>query len=285
MRYPEVPIHTLLRFIEEDAPFGDITSEFILDKQSCLADIIAKEDAILAGLSEISRLFRHYGVETSSGYEDGNSIASGTVVLSLTGDAHAILLVERTALNLMGRMSGIASQTRKIQELVSSINPCCRIAATRKTAPGLRLLDKKAAMIGGADPHRFSLSDAILIKDTHRVLIPLGEAIKRAKTAGIYHLIEVEAESSEEAAEAAQAGADMILLDNMSPEQISSTLTLLKTHGLRDQVMIELSGGITPDNITWYAALKVDRISLGMLTHTVRNADFSLEIRPGSNVL
>lgn len=279
MRYPDIPLKQLLSFIEEDAPFGDITSEYILDKQICQAEIIAKEDLILAGLSEISRIFEHFCVEISSGFNDGGRIDSGTVVLSLQGDAHAILLVERTALNLMGRMSGIASEARRIQDRVESINPDCRIAATRKTAPGLRLLDKKAAMIGGADPHRFSLSDTVLIKDTHRTLITIGEAVRRARDASVYHLIEVEAESAEEAMQAAQAGADIILLDNMTPDQITSVMDLLKTSGLRKKVLIELSGGINPDSIEEYAAVGADRISLGMLTHTVRNADFSLEIR------
>ncbi|HWQ64201.1 MAG TPA: carboxylating nicotinate-nucleotide diphosphorylase [Methanospirillum sp.] len=282
MKYPDIPLRQLLSFIEEDAPFGDITSEYVLDKQTCQADIIAKEDLILAGLSEISHIFEHFRVEISSRYKDGDRIDSGTIVLSLQGDAHTILLVERTALNLIGRMSGIASEARRIQDRVNSINPDCRIAATRKTAPGLRLLDKKAAMIGGADPHRFSLSDAVLIKDTHRTLITIGEAVRRARNASAYHLIEVEAESVEEAMQAARAGADIILLDNMTPGQITGIMDLLITSGLREKVLIELSGGISPDTIEEYAAVGADRISLGMLTHTVRNADFSLEIRQQS---
>nr|WP_319538936.1 carboxylating nicotinate-nucleotide diphosphorylase [uncultured Methanospirillum sp.] len=279
MMYPDIPLGHLISFVEEDAPFGDITSEYVLEKQTCNAEIIAKEDLILAGLSDISRLFEHYGVVTSSQNQDGDRIKAGISILFLHGDAHAILLVERTALNLIGRMSGIATQARRMQERVSSINPDCRITATRKTAPGLRLPDKKAAMIGGADPHRFSLSDAVLIKDTHRMLVPIGEAIRRARSAGAYHIIEAEAESAEEAMEAARAGADIILLDNMTPGQITVVLDLLRTNGLRDQVLIELSGGINPDTIDEYAAVGADRISLGMLTHTVRNADFSLEVR------
>jgi nicotinate-nucleotide pyrophosphorylase (carboxylating) len=279
MKYPDIPISHLISFIEEDAPFGDITSQYVLEQQDCKADIIAKEELILAGLYEIIRIFKHYGVEVSSKFHDGDQIRSGEIILSLHGDAHAILLVERTALNLIGRMSGIATQTNKIQTRVNSINPDCRIAATRKTAPGLRLIDKKAAMIGGADPHRFSLSDAILIKDTHRRLVPIGDAVRRAKNASVYHVIEAEAESAEETIEAVRAGADIILLDNMTPEQITAVLDLLKANNLRNQVLIELSGGITPDTIDTYAAVGADRISLGLLTHTVRNADFSLEIR------
>ena len=279
MPAPDIPLSRLLAFVEEDVPFGDITSESVLASQTCIADIIAKEDLILAGLSEMVRLFTHYGVETISESLDGNSVRAGSTVLTLSGNVHAILMVERTALNLAGRMSGIATRTRQIQNIVSAINPSCRIAATRKTAPGLRLLDKKAAMIGGADPHRYSLSDAILIKDTHRALVSLTDAIQRARKIGIYHRIEAEAESAEEAVEAARAGADIILLDNMTPGQIQKTMQVLKDQGLRDSIQIELSGGITPDTIHQYAALGAERISLGMLTHTVRNADLSLEIQ------
>jgi len=276
---PDIPLSRLIAFVEEDAPFGDITTESILPAQSCIADVIAKEDLILAGLSEMVRLFTHYGVQTETQVNDGDSVRAGSTILTISGGAHAILLVERTALNLAGRMSGIATRTRQIQEMVTAVNPSCRIAATRKTAPGLRLLDKKAAMIGGADSHRYSLSDAILIKDTHRALVSLKDAIMRARAASIYHLIEAEAESIEDAIEAAEAGADIILLDNMKPERIRKTIQALKDHGLRDNVLLELSGGITPETIHQYAILGVERISLGMLTHTVRNADLSLEIR------
>lgn len=279
MTLPEIPISRLVAFVEEDAPFGDITSDSVLVKQECSADIIVKENVLLAGLSEIQRLFRHYGVKPESEYTDGDQVDAGATVLSLSGDAHAILLIERTALNLIGRMSGIATETRRIQDMVTAVNPSCRVTATRKTAPGLRIFDKKACMIGGADPHRFSLSDAILIKDTHRVLIPLDEAIQRAKKSGAYHRIEAEAESAEEAVIAAMAGADILLLDNMNPDQVQNTLQILTEKGLREKLIIELSGGINPGIIREYATLNVERISLGMLTHSVRNADFSLEMR------
>ena len=275
----EIPLSRLIAFVEEDAPFGDITSASVLDSQNCTAEIIAREELTLAGLAEIIRIFSYYGVRTEPLFQDGDLVPAGSPILTLSGDVHAILLVERTALNLIGRMSGIATRTRQIQEKVQTINPLCRIAATRKTAPGLRILDKKAAMIGGADPHRFSLSDAILIKDTHRTLVPLKEAIRRARAASKYHCIEAEAETTEEALEAAGAGADIILLDNMEPDEIRKTLKSLKEQGLREKVQIELSGGITPDTIPQYASLEVERISLGMLTHTVRNADVSLEIQ------
>lgn len=279
---PVIPLSTLIAFVQEDAPFGDVTTETVVGSRLCEAEIIAREKLVIAGLSEISALFTHYGVQTRSSFHDGDLVERETVILSLSGPAQAILLVERTALNLMGRMSGIATRTREISRIVAEIDPACRIAATRKTAPGLRLADKKAAMIGGADPHRFSLSDAVLIKDTHRALVPLGEAVRKARERGLYYLIEAEAESCQDAMEAAQAGADIILLDNMTPDLIRQTLDTLKREGLREKVTVELSGGISQETIRDYACLGADRISLGMLTHTVRNADFSLEISPGS---
>ncbi len=275
---PDIPLRNLLAFIEEDAPFGDITSMAVLDEISCTAVIIAREDLILAGLAELRALCDHFGIATSFPGRDGEAAAAGTIVADLAGPARSILLIERTALNIMGRMSGIATRTRQIRDRIAAVNPDCRIAATRKTAPGLRLMDKKAAMIGGADPHRFSLSDAILIKDTHRTLVPLQEAVRRAKAAGIYHRVEAEVESVEDAIVAAVEGADILLLDNMSVKQAEETIRALRQAGLREKVVIEISGGIQEDEIGAYAALPIDRISMGSLTHSVRNADLSLEI-------
>lgn len=275
---PDIPLGRLLAFIEEDAPFGDVTSMAVLDEISCTAVIIAREDLILAGLAELRTLCDHFRIAITLQNRDGEAAAAGTIVADLAGPARGVLLIERTVLNIMGRMSGIATRTRRIQDRVAAVNPGCRIAGTRKTAPGLRLMDKKALMIGGADPHRFSLSDAILIKDTHRTLVPLQEAVRRARGAGIYHRIEAEVESVEDALVAAKEGADILLLDNMSVKQAEDTIRALVDAGLREQVLIEISGGIREEEIEAYAALSIDRISMGSLTHSVRNADFSLEI-------
>ena len=146
---PVIPLSTLIAFVQEDAPFGDVTTETVVGSRLCEAEIIAAETVIAdSGIPALP----HYGVQTRSSFHDGDLVERETVILSLSGPAQAILLVERTALNLMGRMSGIATRTREISRIVAEIDPVCRIAATRKTAPGLRLADKKAAMIGGADP-------------------------------------------------------------------------------------------------------------------------------------
>ncbi|MDI3475277.1 MAG: hypothetical protein PWQ79_588 [Thermococcaceae archaeon] len=272
-----VPLNYLLRFIEEDAPFGDITSEAVIPEDvKAKAIIIAKGDGVIAGVEEAKALFEHFGVKVSVKKHDGERVKKGDVILQLEGNARKILLVERTALNVMGRMSGIATEVRRLVDKVKAMNPKVRIAGTRKTL--LKPIDKRAILIGGGEPHRFSLSDAILIKDNHLALVPLEEAIKRAKEFSVYKVVEVEVENLEDALKAARAGADVIMLDNMKPEEIEKVLEALKRERLRDKVKIEVSGGITPENITEYARLDIDVISLGYLTHSVRNFDVSLEV-------
>jgi nicotinate-nucleotide pyrophosphorylase (carboxylating) len=275
-----VVLDYLLQFIEEDAPSGDVTSAAIIPDITCNAVIRAEQAGIIAGLEEASTLFSHFGVSVNHLAKDGDAVCPNDSLILLNGDAKKILLVERTALNIIGRMSGIATQTRKMADVVSAVNPSCRVAATRKTCPGFRILDKKAVKIGGGDPHRMNLSDGILIKDNHLVLVPLGRAIQAAKMGTSYKKIEVEVETPENAMFAAKAGADIIMLDNMSLGQITRTISELKSEGLRDRVIIELSGGIDESSLPRYAALDVDVISLGVLTHSVKNLSVNLEIIP-----
>lgn len=280
-RAPRVPLDILLSFIHEDAPAGDITSDAVIGDVRCRAEIIARQAGIIAGLDEALILFGASGVEAEPLVRDGAAVDRGEVLACLEGPARAILLVERTALNIMGRMSGIASMTRRLQDLLDGTGTGCRIASTRKTAPGLRLLDKKAVILGGGDPHRMTLSDGMLIKDNHLLLVPLVEAVRAAKAHSRYRKVEVEVESADDALAAARAGADILLLDNMSPATITETLALLESSSLREKLLIEVSGGITEENIADYAILGVDLISMGALTHSVRNLDVSLEIIPG----
>lgn len=278
-----VSLEYLLRFIEEDSPFGDVTSEAVIPDGSSRAVIRAEQDGIIAGIAEASALFSHFGIAVKQKKKDGHPVRSDDIILTLSGNAREILLVERTALNIIGRMSGIATQTGKFSDMIAAVNSRCRIAATRKTAPGLRALDKKAVQLGGGDPHRMSLSDGILIKDNHLACVPLTKAIRAAKAASAYRKIEVEVETPSDALTAAKAGADIILLDNMTPRLVQTTLAGLKRAGLRDRVTIELSGGITETTLPEYAALDVDTISMGALTHTVRNFSVTLEILPGGH--
>ncbi|HNX17743.1 MAG TPA: carboxylating nicotinate-nucleotide diphosphorylase [Methanoregula sp.] len=273
-----IPLESLLKFIEEDAPSGDITSEAIIPDITCRAVIRTEQEGVIAGLEEAATLFSHFGITVQSDIRDGERVKTGTVLLSLLGDAKKILLVERTALNIIGRMSGIATQTREMADRVLAENPRCRVAGTRKTCSGIRTLDKKAVVLGGGDPHRTTLSDGILIKDNHLVLVPVKEAIRRAKAASAYRKIEIEVENTGDAVLAAQEGADILLFDNMTPEMVQKTIHELEQAGLREKVTIELSGGINPKNIRDYARTGADIISLGALTHTVRNFSVTLDI-------
>ena len=272
-----VPIACLLRFIEEDAPNGDITSEVVIPDVDCHAVIRAEDTGIVAGLTEARALFSHFSVRVIPDMTDGDTARPGDILLSLDGNAKKILLVERTALNIIGRMSGIATRTRDLSDRVASINPKCRVAATRKTCPGFGALDKKAVHIGGGDPHRANLSDGFLIKDNHVAIVPLEEAIRRAQAYSAYKKIEIEVESGGDAVRAARAGADIIMLDNMTPAQVTDTLLLLKNAGLRDCVTIEVSGGIDERTLAGYAATGADIISMGSLTNSVTNFSVSLE--------
>ena len=187
-----VSLEYLLHFIDEDAPSGDVTSEAVIPNICCRAEIVAEQAGIIAGLCEATMLFSNYSVAVEQFAQDGQIVKARDKLLLLTGDAKKILLVERTALNIIGRMSAIATRTQEMVRTVSTINGKCRIAATRKTCPGFRALDKKAVQLGGGEPHRGSLSDGILIKDNHLVLVSLKKAITAAKKITQYKKIEVE---------------------------------------------------------------------------------------------
>lgn len=280
-----IPIEDLLRFIREDAPWGDVTSETVVPDVACRAVIRAKDRGTVAGLAEARRLFEHLGVTVREHTVDGRRVAPGDTLLELDGPARAILLVERTALNIIGRMSGIATRTREAVDAVRAVSPEVRVAATRKTVPGLRMLDKKAVVLGGGDPHRYSLSDMVLIKDNHLALVPLPEAIRRAKGESLYRSVEVEVETVEDAITAADAGADIILLDNMTVEAVREAVRALAGQGLRERVTLEVSGGVAAGDLPGYAATGINIISMGALTHTVRNFDVSLDILKGAGTV
>ncbi|MCQ1537545.1 carboxylating.nicotinate-nucleotide diphosphorylase [Methanocalculus taiwanensis] len=280
-----IPHESLRRFLAEDAPFGDITTGSIVPDIEGRAVILARETGIIAGIEEALFLFAECGAEGRSLTKDGDWVDPGQHILEISGPVHGILLAERTVLNLMGRMSGIATATKRFAALIDSVIPGARIAGTRKTAPGLRFYDKKAIILGGGDPHRNSLSDAVLIKDNHLAVVGIEEAIRRARSISRYRVIEVEVETAEDACTAAKAGADILLLDNMDSDSINKALLILKDAGLRERVAIEISGGITPANAGSYAGCEIDLVSSGWLTHSVKNFDLSLEMRMALRVI
>lgn len=267
--------------LREDEGFGDVTSNALIPENKIFyAKLISKDDGILAGIEIIKEMFLEYGIEIISSKNDGDEINRGDVLLELEGNARKILLLERTALNLLMRMSGVATVTNRIVTKVNGVNPKIRVAGTRKTAPALQKYDKLAIAIGGGDPHRFALDDMILIKDNHIAVVgSVKEALHLAKENNSFSKkIEIEVESIEDAIIASENGADIIMFDNMSPEQAQNALDALKDKDLRANVLIEISGGITEDNILDYAPLDVDIISLGSLTHATPSLNFSLDM-------
>jgi nicotinate-nucleotide pyrophosphorylase (carboxylating) len=272
-----VNIDYLVKFVEEDSPFGDITSEAVIkETDESEAVILSMQDGIIAGLEEAEALFRHYGLKAGTLLKDGNQVKKGAHLMKIKGNTRKILLLERTVLNLLGRMSGIATETRMIADRVKKVNQRVKIAGTRKTL--LKPIDKKAILVGGGEPHRFSLSDSVLIKDNHLLKTSIEEAIENAKRFSLYKIVEVEVKCEEEAMKAINAGADVVMFDNFSPEEASKTIESIRKKGLRNKVKLELSGGITSENIENYAKLDVDVISLGYLTHSIKNFDLSLKI-------
>jgi nicotinate-nucleotide pyrophosphorylase (carboxylating) len=271
----------LREFLKEDIGFGDITSEALIgDDQMVEANIFYRENGIAAGLKEVATLFQILGCNVKTLVRDGDKVQAGKILMEIKGPAKSLLAGERTALNILGRMAGIATAVAEMVAVVAEVSPHTRVASMRKTMPGLREFDKKAVVLGGGDTHRFRLDDCVLIKDNHLTLIPsISEAVKRARNrVSFTKLIEVEVKTLEEAVEAAEAGADIIMFDNMSPSEIHSNLSNLAERGLKDGRLYEASGGINPGNIAEYAASGVDVISMGYFTHSVRSLDVKLKI-------
>ncbi len=266
----------LEQYLQEDLGFGDITSDTLFSNEQAEAVIIAKSDCIVAGIEEIEKLFRLFDLKIESKAKDGEFVKKDSEIISVSGEARAILKCERLALNILMRMSGIASATNELVLRCRKINPDIKIAATRKTTPGFRYYEKRAVVIGGGEPHRFQLSDAVMIKDNHlKVIGSIEKALEKINRVKFNKKIEVEVINRNQALKALKLGADIIMLDNMTPEQVKKLSAELKQ--LRVEVILEISGGITPDNIENYAPF-ADVISLGWLTHSAPSKDFSLEV-------
>ena len=263
----------LSQFLAEDVGRGDITSS-LLPKKRISAKIISREDAILAGVTYAKEIFKLKGCSSRILKKDGSRIKPNQTVMVITGNAGSILACERTALNLLTRMSGIATQTNA---LVKKIPKRTKLYATRKTAPGLRYFDKEAVEIGGGKRHRLALDEMVMIKDNH---IAVGNSllslIEKAKKR--YKRFEVEVENTADAVLAAKEGAAIIMLDNFTPAQIKKTIQTLKNQKLRNSVILEASGGINSKNISKYGQTGVDIISVGSITNSVKGIDMSLEI-------
>lgn len=271
----------ILEWIKEDAPLGDITSENIIpDNIEVKAIVKAKERGVVACVEDIAQVLESLGVTVKLFKKSGDEVRSEEVVMELKGNARKILMIERVLLNLLSYLFGIATTTKDLVEKVRKVNPKVKVAATRKVIPGLRYLVKKAVLIGGGDTHRLSLSDAVLIKDNHIAIVgDVKKAIHEAKKrASFIHKVEVEVERIDDAIKAAEAGADIIMVDNVDPSTLAEIIRTLKDKKLRDKVLIEVSGGITPENIEEYAKMGPDIISTSYITMKAKPIDLSLDI-------
>lgn len=262
--------------LEEDTALGDITSENIFSlKDKSTARLVAKQDLILCGINLAKRIFEYVdrSLIFKTKFNDGDKIKKGMVIATISGMTLSILKAERTALNFMQRMSGIATQTYELNKICKKYG--VMLVDTRKTLPALRKFDKYAVKTGGAKNHRMSLSDAVLIKDNHIAAAgSITKAVQKIKqNIGHTNKIEVETKNLSEVKEALKVGADIVMLDNMKPKEIEKMVTYVKKRAI-----LEASGGITPDNLEEYAKTGVDVISMGCLTHSVKSADISLLI-------
>ncbi len=257
-------------WLAEDVRSGDVTSTTVIDEDAvCEARILVKEPGVVCGLAAAAAVFEALGARLEPLAADGDRVDAGPVA-RVDGPARAVLTGERLALNLVGRLSGIATLTRRYVDAVDGTHTI--ILDTRKTTPGLRELEKEAVRCGGGTNHRLGLDDGILIKDNHLRLAPsIAEAVDRARAAGLP--VEVECDTLAQVSEALEAGADRILLDNMTPDELRAAVSLV---GGRAET--EASGGVSLETVRAIAETGVDFISVGALTHSARALDVSLEV-------
>ncbi len=283
---PPFELETLVAAaLKEDAPHGDVTTRALLDPSlQAQAHVVAKQDLTLAGVAVLHAVYRVLdpAVTVTATFDDGTTLEGGQTFATLQGPAHSILGGERVALNFLQHLSGIATLTARFRAEIRQYPTV--LVDTRKTIPGLRRLEKWAVALGGGTNHRMTLSDGVLIKDNHLVLLEaqgttIREACRTAKERHSRHFrICVEVENLEQIDQALDGGADVLLLDNMSPSLIREAVDLIK-----GRAHTEVSGGITLKNVREYAATGVDSISIGALTHSAPAVDISLDVLPVSS--
>lgn len=274
-------VREIIKMVYQDIGFEDLTSNAVINPDTHIrAQIISREDGVLSGVDLARTIFEEFSIKSTVKLFDGENVGPDNVVMEIEGDARTILSVERTVLNIIMRMSGISTITAKLIDDVREVNKDIIVAGTRKTTPGLQFLEKQAIRVGGGDTHRYRLDDCILIKDNHVALVgSVKTAVEKAKQyVSFTKKVEVEVESTGDALEAAMAGADIILLDNMNPNEVRNVLKALENKDIREKVLIEVSGGINPNNIVEYAETGADVISTGFITHSARSLDMTLEI-------
>jgi nicotinate-nucleotide pyrophosphorylase (carboxylating) len=258
-------------WLEEDLGHHDVTNQVPGETEGRL---VAKEAGVAAGIEAASAVFEYLGVDADPEVESGDRIDAGDRLLSVSGAAREVLRGERVAVNVAGHAGGVATGTRRAVDAAREASDTCRIAATRKTTPGLRGIEKRAVVAGGGDTHRLDLSHMVMVKDNHVAEMGLEAAVDHFRERKSFATkVEVEAETVDQARRAAEAGADVVLLDNMDPETVRDGVGVVRD--VDDRTLVEASGGITVDEVADYAATGVDVISMGSLTHSAPTLDLS----------
>ena len=263
------------RWLREDIGHHDVTNNV---PGETTGRLVAKQAGVAAGIEAAAAVFEHLGVSATSAVDDGTAVSAGDRVLETDGPARETLRAERVAVNLAGHASGVATKTRRAVDRAHTVGPDVRIAGTRKTTPGLRGIEKRAVVAGGGDSHRLDLSHMVMIKDNHIAEMGLETAVETFRErVSCATQIEVEAESVEQARRVIEAGADIVLLDNFTPDDLQTVVeNLADARAIASHnVLLEASGGITVETVEAYAATGVDIISMGSLTHSADSLDYS----------
>ncbi|MCU1460005.1 MAG: nicotinate-nucleotide pyrophosphorylase (carboxylating) [Acidimicrobiales bacterium] len=273
----EAPLHAIrevvARALAEDlTPLGDITAALLPLDSDVIARLVPRQDGVLAGRRCADESFAQVDTDTKVSWaaDDGQEVSTGDVIATVTGRLSSVLTAERTALNLLGHLSGVATLTRRY---VRATHGQARIRDTRKTTPGLRSLEKAAVRAGGGVNHRGNLSDGILLKDNHLAGIGIGEAVRRARLRWPGRTVEVECDTIDQVRQALDAAADLVLLDNMSPAEVADAVGLVGK-----ALLVEVSGGVTLDSVRAYAEAGADLISVGAITHSAPILDIGLDL-------
>ncbi|HTZ08341.1 MAG TPA: carboxylating nicotinate-nucleotide diphosphorylase [Acidimicrobiales bacterium] len=284
---PDPPAHAVRRAValalaEDVGPLGDLTAMLVPEGTGGRARVVARARGVLAGRRCAAETFAQVdpGLAVDWRLADGAELGPGTVVAEVHGAMRSLLTAERTALNFLCHLSGIATLAQRFAAAVAAANPATRVLDTRKTTPGLRALEKAAVRAGGAWNHRAGLSDAVLVKDNHLGRLGITEAVALARRWWPGRMVEVECDRAEQVAEAVDAGATVVMLDNMTPEEVAACVALVRAHGAPSPgtVLVEVSGGVTLDSAPRYAAAGADLISVGALTHSAPALDLGLDL-------
>jgi nicotinate-nucleotide pyrophosphorylase (carboxylating) len=282
---PHVAVReAVARALAEDLlPLGDLTSALVPEETRATVSIVSRAEGVLAGTACAEEAFTQIDPGLSAEWlaRDGSPVLPGTVVAVVSGSLRSILTAERTALNFLGHLSGVASLTRRYVDAVAEANPATRVIDTRKTTPGLRSLEKAAVRAGGGHNHRGSLSEAVLVKDNHLGGVSIAEAVSRAKRSWPGRMVEVECDRDDQVDEALDAGATVIMLDNMGPEQVA--VCAARIHEAGTGALVEVSGGVTLATAPSMAAAGADLISVGALTHSAPVLDLGFDLPSGSD--